>query len=92
MLEGSVKPAAGLPYNALVERVEANLAELPSGVTVGAAVVTVDGKGRIPIQVANFSTKDIYRNPRTPVAAVSTFQLDANLRVCICRQEPCACT
>ena len=76
VLEGSVKPAAGLPYNALVERVEASLAELPSGVTVGAAVVTVGGKGRIPIQVANFSTKDVYLNPRTPVAAVSTFQLE----------------
>ena len=76
VLEGSVKPAAGLPYNALVERVEASLAELPSGVTVGAAVVTVGGKGRMPIQVANFSTKDVYLNPRTPVAAVSTFQLE----------------
>ena len=76
VLEGSVKPAAGLPYIALVERVEASLAELPSGVTVGAAVVTVGGKGRIPIQVANFSTKDVYLNPRTPVATVSTFQLE----------------
>ena len=76
VLEGSVKPAAGLPYNALVERVEANLAELPSGVTVGAAVVTVGGSGRIPIQMANFSMKDIYLNPRTPVAAVSSFQLE----------------
>lgn len=55
VLEGSVKPAASLPYNALVERIEARLAELPSGVTVGAAVVTVGSKGRIPIQVANFS-------------------------------------
>ena len=76
VLEGSVKPAASLPYNALVERVEASLAELPSGVTVGAAVVTVGSKGRIPIQVANFSTRDVYLNPRTPVAAVSTFQME----------------
>ena len=76
VLEGSVKPAASLPYNALVERVEASLAELPSGVTVGAAVVTVGSKGRIPIQVANFSTRDVYLNPRTPVAAVSTFQIE----------------
>ena len=75
-LEGSVKPAAGLPYNALVERVEASLAELPSGVTVGAAVVTVGSKGRIPVQVANVSSKDVYLNPRTPVAALSTFQLE----------------
>ena len=59
----------------LVEKVEANLAEPPSGVTVGAAVVTVDGKGRVTIQVANFSMNDIYLNPRTPVAALSPFDL-----------------
>lgn len=69
VLKGSVKPAASLPYNALVERVEASLAELPSGVTVGS-------KGRIPIQVANFSSKDVYLNPRTPFSSVSTFQLE----------------
>ena len=44
--------------------------------TVGAAVITVGSKGRIPIQVANFSSKDVYLNPRTPVAPVSTFQLE----------------
>ena len=44
--------------------------------TVGAAVVTVGSKGKIPIQVANFSSKDVYLNPWTPVAAVSTFQLE----------------
>ena len=42
VLEGSVKPAERFPHNTLIERVEANLAELPCGVTVGAAVVTVD--------------------------------------------------
>ena len=34
----------------LMERVEAKLAELPSGATVRAAVVTVDGEGRVPIR------------------------------------------
>ena len=76
VLEVSIKPAASLPYNALVERVEASLAELPSGVTVGTAVVTGRSKGRIPIQVTNFSSKDVYLTPRTPVATVSTFQLE----------------
>ena len=76
VLEGSVKPVASLPYNALAERVEASLAELPSGVTVGAAVVTVGSKGRILIQVANFSTTNVYLNSRTLVAVVSTFQLE----------------
>lgn len=42
VLKGSVKPADRFPHNTLIERVEADLAELPCGVTVGAAVVTVD--------------------------------------------------
>lgn len=63
VLEGSVKPAEGFPHNTLIERVEANLAELPCGVTVGAAVVTVDNKGRVPILLANFSSKDVYLQP-----------------------------
>ncbi|KAL9983148.1 hypothetical protein ACROYT_G005280 [Oculina patagonica] len=75
VLKGSVKLVASLPYNAVVERIEEKLAELPSGMTVGAAVDTVGSKGKIPIQVANFSTKDVYLNLRTPVAALSTFQL-----------------
>lgn len=58
VLEGSVKPAGAFPYDALIERIEAtcNLAELPYGVTVGAAVVTVDSKGRVPILVAEMFT------------------------------------
>ena len=80
VLEGSVKPAQGFPHNTLIERVEANLAELPCGVTVGAAVVTVDNKGRVPILLANFSSKDVYLQPRTPVAAKSDFHMKPTLQ------------
>ena len=31
----------------------------PNGVAVGRALVTVDGSGKVPIQVANFSDKDV---------------------------------
>ena len=81
VLEGSVKPAGAFPYDALIERIEArcNLAELPYGVTVGAAVVTVDSKGRVPIQLANFSCRDVYLHPRTPAAAISTFHMEPAL-------------
>ena len=92
VLEGSVKPASSLLYNALVERVEASSVELPSRVTIGAAVVTVGSKGRIPIQVAYFSSKDVYLKPRTPVAAVSTFRLEPTFEfVAGAREKPCAC-
>ena len=76
VLEGSVKPVPILTYNALVERVQANLAELPSRVTVGVSVVIVACKGRALILVANFSSRDVYLNPRTSVAALSTFDLE----------------
>lgn len=79
-LEGSVKPAEGFPHNALIERVEANLAELPCGVTVGAAVVTADKKERVPISLADFSSKDVYLHPRTPAAAISTFHMKLTLQ------------
>ena len=80
-LEGSVKPAGVFPHDALIERVEAtcNLAELPYRVTVGVAVVTVDSKGRVPIQLANFSSRDVYLHPRTPATAISTFHMEPTL-------------
>ncbi|KAK3703901.1 hypothetical protein QZH41_009140 [Actinostola sp. cb2023] len=81
VLEGSVKPATGSPYNALVERIEANLVELPSGVAVGAAVVTVGRDGRVPIQVANFSSKDVYLNPKSPVAMLSVADIEPSVEI-----------
>ena len=47
--------------------------------TVGAAVVTVDNKGRVPIQLANFSSRDVYLHPRTPAAVISTFHMEPTL-------------
>ena len=81
VLEGSVKPAEGFPHDALIERVGAtcNLAELPHRVTVGAAVVTVDNKGRVPIELANFSSRDVYLHPKTPAAVISTFHMEPTL-------------
>lgn len=75
-----MKPAEGFPHNTLLERVEANLAELPCGVTVGTAAVTVNNKGRVPILLANFSSKDVYLQPRTPVAAISDFHMKPTLQ------------
>ena len=92
VLEGSVKPAEGFPHNALIERVEANLAELPCGVTVGTPVVTAANKERVPIFLANFSSKDVYLHPRTPVAAISTFHMKPTLQFVRVDESPCLCT
>ena len=83
VLEGSVKPAEGFP---------ANLAELPCGVTVGAAIVTAYNNKRVPILLANFSNKDVYLHPRTPVAAISTFHMKPTLQFVRVGESPCLCT
>ena len=73
VIEGTCKPAAkGQPQSVLLERHVSCVAELPKGVTVGAALVTVNNEGRVPMQVhvANFSDKDVYIPPRTPIGAL----------------------
>lgn len=81
VLEGSVKPSAGTPYRALVERMEANVADLPRGVAVGASLVTVDYTGRVPIQIANFSNEDVYIQPRTPIARMSAYATEPDVEL-----------
>ena len=72
VLQGSVQAAkAGQTYDALIERHEAHVADLPNGVMVGAAYVRVGNDGRVPLQIANFSAEDVYLYPRTPVATVT---------------------
>ena len=43
-------------------------------------MVTIDGKGRVTIQLANFSAKDVYLNPRIPAAPVTPFALESTIR------------
>ncbi|KXJ15652.1 Retrovirus-related Pol polyprotein from transposon 297 [Exaiptasia diaphana] len=81
VLEGSVKPSASTPYRALVEHTEANVADLPRGVAVGASLVTVDRKGRVPLQVANFSNEDVYVQPRTPIARMSSYATEPDVEL-----------
>ena len=73
VIEGSCHPSSGQQHqSALLERHISHVAELPKGVTVGAALVTVTKKGRVPMQVANFSDKDVFLQPRTPIAVLKS--------------------
>ena len=60
VMEGSCQPSSVSQHDALLERHVSHAAELPSGVILGAALVTVSETGRTPMQVANFSDQDIY--------------------------------
>jgi len=78
VIQGSVHPT-NHNYTAPIERIEAHVAELPSGVSVGAAVVTLNHDGLIPVQVANFSNKDIYLNPKDPIATWTIAELEPSV-------------
>lgn len=73
VLKGFVKLVVSFLYNVLVERVKVSLVELFSGVIVGVVVIIVGSKGRIFIQVVNFSLKDVYLNLRILVVVVFIF-------------------
>ena len=67
-------------------------AELPYGGNVGAVVVTVDSKGRVPIQLANFSSRDVYLHPRNPAASLSTFHMEPTLKFVRVDKKSCLST
>ena len=50
---------SGVCFNAMVERHEATIQNLPQGVALGKSLVKVDSTGIVPIQVANFGHKDV---------------------------------
>ena len=70
VLEGSCEPSQTQTHHALLERHVSHVAELPTGVTLGAALVTVGEEGRVPVQMANFSDQDVYIQPRTPIGVL----------------------
>ena len=72
VIEGSCQPAVGQSRSVLLERHVSHVAELPQGVTLGAALVTVDDKGKVPMQIANFGDKDVYLQPKTPVGVLKS--------------------
>lgn len=54
-----VPPSKSGPYEAIIERHSCIVNNFPIGMAVGRTLVTVDDSGKVPIQVANFSDKDV---------------------------------
>ena len=73
VIECSVNPAAkDEKYEAIIEQLDADVTHLPKGLAVAPTLVSVNTSGRIPVQVANFNSSDLYLPPRTPLAILSS--------------------
>ena len=66
----SVSCHQGNTESLLVERLADNYNHLPAGVAVAKSLCLLD-TGTVPVQVANLGSKDIYLQPKTPVAQLS---------------------
>ena len=57
----------GHTISAMIERHDVCARNLPQGLVVGRSLVTIDGKGRVPVQIANFSDKDFIMKGKTRI-------------------------
>ncbi|XP_064595186.1 uncharacterized protein LOC135461855 [Liolophura sinensis] len=73
VLEGSVQPTS-VPYTAIIEE---NTVPLRRGVVLGPSVVSVDDRGTVPFQVANFRNSDVYLRLRTAIGTLSRAEVDS---------------
>ena len=64
-VEAIVSPSTNGIMSAVVERHDAFVRNFQVGFAVGRSVVKIDNSGRIPVQVANFSDKDILMKEKT---------------------------
>ncbi len=65
-VQASVTPAErGCVFNALVERHDVAVRNLPAGMAIGRSCVREYNTGKVPVQVANFGDKDIYLRTRS---------------------------
>ena len=77
---GTTKRAdPGRSYTAIIEEHAVGLFPLPNGLMVGAACVTVDEAGTVPIQLANFGNQDVYIKPRTPLGILQMASLESDM-------------
>ena len=82
VIQGSVQPTAGSQeYHALIERHEVHARSFPRGLGVGRSLVKVDKTGRVPVQVANFSNRNVYLRPRTPVGRLECVSVEPTVHL-----------
>lgn len=70
-VEATVRPTTGGQiWNAIIEEVESQ--SLPSGISIGRTLVSVDSTGLVPCSIANFSSEDVYLQPRMKLGQLET--------------------
>lgn len=71
--------SAELEYSSVVEQNKAIV--LPVGLRLGPTYVTVNRSGAVPIHVGNFSDRDVYLQPRTPIGILTPCITEPNVDV-----------
>ena len=73
VIQASTQPAVvNQEVHAMVECMDT--ISLQPGLAVGRTCVKVDDTGNIPVQIANFSDRDIYLHPKTTIGKLETVQ------------------
>ncbi|KAK3090574.1 hypothetical protein FSP39_012793 [Pinctada imbricata] len=71
VIEGStIKNTSGIISSAIVEEIDTDKHPLPTGLVIAPAFVHVSRNGKVPLQVANFGSKDVYLPPKTLVGTL----------------------
>ncbi|KAK3090231.1 hypothetical protein FSP39_010232 [Pinctada imbricata] len=71
VIEGStIKNTSGIISSAIVEEIDTDKHPLPIGLVIAPAFVHVSRNGKVPLQVANFGSKDVYLPPKTLVGTL----------------------
>ena len=81
VVQATKRANAGMACMAVIEPHDAGLYPLPNGVCVCAACVTLDGRGVVPLQLANFSNEDVYIQPRTPLGFLQAASVEPDKQV-----------
>ena len=72
IIEGSVaRPSGNMTYQALVEEIDTTKHPIPNGLSIAPAFINVTNSGKIPLQVANFSSQDVILKPRTVLGNIT---------------------
>ena len=81
VIQGSTQPAVvNQEFYALIECKEVH--SLQRGLAVGRACVKFDDTGNIPVQIANFSDRDIFLKPRTTIGCIENVAVEPRVGLC----------
>ena len=72
-IHGTTRPSNQV-YNAIVEEHQTH--QLNNGLLVAPSLVSVDAAGKVPLRITNFSDSDVYLQPCTPVAKITTADIE----------------